>query len=167
MTIHISYIYLFYLFYSDIAKRKLAKTEETVTTTVSRKMKFAPLENVLNFDYKSVDYAKRIKHSGPAVFVLQVLQKFREDNKRDPDYKLREEDTKKLLEIVNEIMPTAGMISSDYFDHVYSQLAPVAAIVGGEISQETIKAISQKDAPHRNLFLFDPIRNSGFVEPID
>ena len=45
-----------------------------------------------------------------------------------------------------------------------SELAAVAAIVGGVLAGEVIKAVSGKDAPLRNIFLFDGHESNGVVE---
>ncbi len=73
---------------------------------------------------------------------------------------------------------------------LFSELGPVAAIVGksksmitkknreragiifkflfsgGILGQEVIKVISNKDAPHNNFFLFNPLESAGVVECI-
>ncbi len=49
---------------------------------------------------------------------------------------------------------------------VESESAPVAAIVGGKLAQEIIKVISNRDAPHLNYFLFNPMDGAGVVEPV-
>lgn len=46
---------------------------------------------------------------------------------------------------------------------LYAQISPVCAIVGGVMGQEIIKAVSQKEAPHNNLFLFDPDTHCGKI----
>jgi ubiquitin-like 1-activating enzyme E1 A len=48
---------------------------------------------------------KKMKRSGPAFPVLRILQKFRDDEKRDPLYKEREHDIKKLLQLRDELAP--------------------------------------------------------------
>lgn len=76
----------------------------------------------------------------------------------------RKEDLEKLLAIRDEI--GNGLVPDTAFQHVFGQISPAAAIVGGELSQEVIKAVSQKEAPHQNVFLFDPVKCCGFVEAI-
>ena len=49
---------------------------------------------------------------------------------------------------------------------LFAELAPVAAIVGGILGQEVIKAISNKDAPHNNFFFYNPLESCGVVETI-
>uniref|UniRef100_A0A8C4X2B1 SUMO-activating enzyme subunit 1 n=1 Tax=Erpetoichthys calabaricus TaxID=27687 RepID=A0A8C4X2B1_ERPCA len=46
----------------------------------------------------------------------------------------------------------------------FSEMAPVCAVVGGVLGQEIVKALSQRDAPHRNFFFFDGIKGSGVVD---
>ena len=53
-----------------------------------------------------------------------------------------------------------------YLDMVFSELSPVAAIVGGVLSQEVIKAVSKKDQPQNNFFLYNPLESSGSVEAV-
>ncbi|XP_037041173.1 SUMO-activating enzyme subunit 1 [Bradysia coprophila] len=154
-------------FAEEIFKHKQGEKNksEMVTSTVKRTVCFPPLQDVLEFDHNEASFVKKIKRTGPSFIVLKVLQNFRETYGRDPFYKTRSEDLAKLLAIRNEIAPNLG-IPDAAFVHVFAQISPVAAIVGGELAQEIIKAVSQKEAPHNNLFLFDPATCCGYVETI-
>lgn len=157
-------------FYSDVVKYKTfeepngKKKRETITTTVMRTLTFPPLQDVIAFDYKAPYFLKKIKRTGPSYLVMKVLQQFRDTQQRDPLPKARNDDIQKLLEIRNEL--ANGLIPDSAFNHVFAQISPVAAIVGGELSQEVIKAISQKEPPNRNLFFFDPEKCVGYIESI-
>jgi ubiquitin-like 1-activating enzyme E1 A len=59
-----------------------------------------------------------------------------------------------------------GIVPDDAVTHIFAHVSPAAAIVGGEVAQEIIKTVSQKEAPHHNLFLFDPDSCCGFIESI-
>lgn len=96
--------------------------------------------------------------------VLRILQTFRDQENRDPCYKTRDEDIQKLLKLRNEI--AGEYVPDELLEDVFAQIAPSAAIVGGELSQEIIKAVSQKEAPHNNLFLFDPVTCCGYIETV-
>ena len=139
---------------------------EPITTTTKRSLKFPSLESTIDFDYKSTYFTKRMRKTGPAYLVMKILQKSRENEKRDPLPASRDEDINKLKAIRDEIS-NANVISDDYFDHIFAQIAPAAAIVGGSLAQEVIKTISQKDAPHHNYFFFDPQKACGFIETIE
>lgn len=127
-------------------------------------MAFPPLQDVDEFDYKAQFFARKFKRTGPAYVVAKILQKFRANEHRDPHPSTRAEDIQKLIAIRDEI--AKDLVPDSAFVHVFGQVSPVAAIVGGELSQEIIKAVSQKEAPHLNVFLFDPIKCCGFVESI-
>jgi len=45
-------------------------------------------------------------------------------------------------------------------------LSPVCAITGGILAQEVIKAVSQRDVPHNNFFLYNGLETSGMVDRI-
>jgi ubiquitin-like 1-activating enzyme E1 A len=53
------------------------------------------------------------------------------------------------------------------FRVVFGELSPGAAVVGGVLAQEIIKAVSHKDAPIRNHFFFNGATDfNGVVEAI-
>lgn len=141
------------------------KTEQIKTTT-KRSLNFPSLESTLGFDINSQYFTKRVKKTGPAYIVMKILQKFREDENRDPLPNHRDEDIKKLLSI-RDSMSNAEIIPDIYFEHVFGQISPSAAILGGAVAQEVIKTVSQKDAPHYNYFFFDPQATCGFIETIE
>lgn len=139
---------------------------ETITNATKRSLKYPSLEQALAFDFKSATFLKRVKKSGPAYFVMKILQKFRETEGRDPKPATRYEDFKKLLAMRDEYT-TVTSIPDAYFEHVFAQISPSAAIVGGAVGQEIIKAVSQKEAPHFNYFFFDAQTSCGFIETIE
>lgn len=157
-------------FAEDVVKHKIVskpheKTKtELVTSTVKRTLKYPPYQSVLDFDYKAQSYSRKLKRSGPALPMLRVLQKFRDTEKRDPLYTDRNADLEKLIMIRDKI--AADLIPDSAFVHVFAQISPAAAIVGGAVAHEIIKTVSQKEAPHHNVFLFDPESCCGFIESI-
>lgn len=138
--------------------------QEKVVTTVKRTVTFPPLQDVIDFDYTAPYFVKKLKRTGPELLVAKCLQKFRDTHNRDPLAQSRDDDIKKLLAIRDEI--ASELVPDSAFVHVFAQVSPVAAIVGGQLSQEVIKAVSQKEAPNVNVFLFDPEKCLGFIEPI-
>lgn len=138
---------------------------ETVTSSVKRSLTFPAFKTVLDFDYKSAAFGRRLKRNGPTFVLVRILQRFRDTEKRDPHPHSRDDDLIKLLKIRDEI--ASGLVPDVAFAHVFAQISPAAAIVGGELSQEIIKAVSQKESPNRNVFLFNPDTCCGFVECIE
>ncbi|XP_052869273.1 SUMO-activating enzyme subunit 1 [Anopheles cruzii] len=155
-------------FAEDISKHKVISKpgertkSEIVTTTVKRTLHFPPYQALLDFDYRDATFLGKLKRTGPALPLLRVLQTFRDEEKRDPDYRRRSEDYTKLQQLRDTLAPE--LVPDDAFVHVFAQISPAAAIVGGAVAHEIIKVVSQKEAPHRNVFLFDPERCCGFVE---
>ena len=83
---------------------------------------------------------------------------------------MRENDMKLLSSLRDSIISKFGLpekkIPEDILPMLFSELSPVAAIVGGVLGQEVIKVISNKDAPHNNFFLYNPLDTCGIVETI-
>jgi ubiquitin-like 1-activating enzyme E1 A len=82
----------------------------------------------------------------------------------------RDEDMKLLSSLRDSITTKFGLpdnkIPVDILPMLFSELSPVAAIVGGVLGQEVIKVISNRDAPHNNFFLYNPLESAGVVETI-
>lgn len=106
-----------------------------------------------------------MKKSGPAYLVMKIFQEFRETEGRDPMPATRTEDIQKLMDIRDKFSSVES-ISDSYFGHAFAQISPAAAIVGGSVGQEIIKAVSQKETPHYNHFFFDPQTSCGFIETV-
>lgn len=141
---------------------------EKVVTVAKRTLSFPPLERTLAFDIEQPTFVKKLRRTGPAIVLLRVLQAFRKAEGRDPLPSERDADLVKLVALRDQIGGSAPeQLSDAYFGHVFAQISPAAAIVGGELAQEIIKAVSEKEAPHHNVFFFDPDTCCGFVELLD
>lgn len=157
-------------FVEDVFKHKvISKPNEKIKTELvasatKKTLQYPPLQDCLTFDFSTPDYKKQTKRNGPAFVQMRILQKFRDTMNRDPLPAERATDIPILQQIRNEIAP--DLVADTAFDHVFAQISPAAAIVGGALAQEVIKSVSQKEAPHQNFFLFDPDRCIGFVEAI-
>lgn len=138
---------------------------ELVAHNTMRTQKYCSLEESLKVDIAPYIAPRRIKRTGAGYPILKTLQQFRNENNRDPLPSSRNEDIGKLLKIRDEIAPE--LVSNEAFDHVFAQISPAAAVVGGEIAQEIIKTVSQKEAPIHNFFIFDPERCSGYIELVE
>ncbi|XP_034253445.1 SUMO-activating enzyme subunit 1 [Thrips palmi] len=146
---------------------KRAKVEP-VKTTVKRTETFVSLEDALSVDWTSEPYAKKLKKSESSYFLMKVLLKFRADKKRDPAPESRQADYEDLCKLRDEELAKMSVPAEKVPDHllslVFAEVSPACAIVGGVLSQEIIKALSQHEAPHKNMFFFNPERNLGHVE---
>lgn len=157
-------------FVEDVYKHKVISKPheklktELVASATKKTLLYPPLQDCLEFDFSTPEYKKQTKRNGSAFIAMRILQKFRDTTSRDPLPSEREADIETLQQIRNEIAP--DLVADSAFEHVFGQISPAAAIVGGALAQEVIKSVSQKEAPHQNFFLFDPERCVGFVETI-
>lgn len=99
-----------------------------------------------------------------------MLIEFRNKYGRDPSPKEMQTDIEKLLEIRNHILPlyqvSNDKLNDDVFGLLFGELVSICSIVGGVIAQEVIKAVSHKEVPINNVFLFDPISYNGKEETV-
>lgn len=156
-------------------KKKKMEVDETETKMVKNVMKFVPLEDALQADWTQEAYKKRIKRMDPSYFMLQVLFEFQSQEGCSPRTSKRETDIELLKKLRAEVakkldLPEKNKLVNEDGDKMlellFSELSPVAAIVGGVLAQEIIKVISNKDAPHNNFFLYNPMESCGVVEKI-
>ncbi|GBP35573.1 SUMO-activating enzyme subunit 1 [Eumeta japonica] len=141
---------------------------ETVTITVKRRAIYVPLQNALSADWTKPELRSRLRRGDPSYFIMKILMRFRDENDRNPDPSKRKADTEALLsmrnELVKELSLPAGFVSDALLKDVFGSVAGAAAVVGGVIGQEVVKAMSQREPPHNNMFFFNPLKCVGFVE---
>jgi len=127
---------------------------------------FMPLQDVFSIDFSLPEFAPRVKKTNAGVFTFFVLLEFFEQHKRKPTNSAS--DIEELLKLRNGFAQKNGisseLIDDANFTNVYGALSPVCAITGGILAQEVVKAISHKDCPLVNLFVYNPVAGSGFVE---
>ena len=102
---------------------------------------------------------------------FRLLLKYRASNDGAlPDPSKRSVDVPALEALAKSYLPKIGMsaekLKSSWASFAFAELSPVCAIVGGVLGGEVIKAVSLKDAPHNNFFLYNGFQCDGFVEQI-
>jgi len=132
---------------------------------VQRDVEYPAYSTWLDFDINAPAYQRKLKRDGPGIILLRILQNFRSTHKRDPCYKSRESDIALLEKIRDELVPNSAL-NNDALGLLFAQISPAAAVVGGVVAQEIIKVVTKMEAPHRNLFIFNPETCMGYVEAI-
>lgn len=145
-----------------ISEPKEKTKTELVAQNTKQSQNYPSLAESLQVDLKEFIGVRKLRRSGPGFLILKVLQKFRDDSGRDPSPSDRQEDYEQLLRIRDEY--GHNLVPDEAFTFVFGQVSPACAVVGGEVAQEVIKTVSQKEAPLHNLFIFDPDRSVGFIE---
>jgi len=153
---------------SDGPEAKKAKIDPNETTMVKKTASFCSLKEAFDIDWTTDKAKKSIKRTPKEYFLLQVLLKFRSDKGRDPQPANFSEDAERLLQLSKDVLQPKGLqtdvLPHDFTSFCFSEMAPVSAVVGGVLGQEIVKAISQRDAPHRNFFFFDGVNGGGVVD---
>ena len=116
--------------------------------------------------------ARKLARFPRACFAVQMLQRYRDAYGHLPDPATLEADRPLLASVHAEYLAHHGLAADVYpleaFERAAraarAELAPVAAIVGGELAQEVLKAVTHKDLPFNNFFFFDGIVGSAQIE---
>ncbi|XP_028320241.1 SUMO-activating enzyme subunit 1 [Gouania willdenowi] len=153
---------------SDGPEAKKAKVDPNETTMVKKTASFCSLKEALEVDWTSEKTKAGLKKTPLDYFMLHVLLKFRTDKGRDPDPLAFPEDSLVLKQIRDDVLEaktlSSDLLSDDFISYCFSEMSPVCAVVGGVLGQEVVKALSQRDAPHRNFFFFDGRKGNGVVD---
>ncbi|XP_015609625.1 SUMO-activating enzyme subunit 1 [Cephus cinctus] len=129
---------------------------ENIVTTVKRTIKFTPFDNILN--------AQKLPKESETYYLLRIMLNYREKYGTDPLPSERDnENLKNEVTAIIEKYNLCDSINNLVTGDLYAQISPVCAIVGGVMGQEIIKTVSQKEAPHNNLFLFNPDTMCGKI----
>ncbi|XP_062329654.1 SUMO-activating enzyme subunit 1 [Osmerus eperlanus] len=152
----------------DGPEAKKPKVDPSETTMIKKMSSFCSLKEALEVDWTSEKAQSSLKRTPADYFLLHVLLKFRTDKGRDPYPETFASDSQLLLQIRDDVLEVMGVSSDvlpdDFVSYCFSEMSPVCAVVGGVLGQEVVKALSQRDTPHRNFFFFDGRRGSGVVD---
>ena len=102
----------------------------------------------------------------------QVLFEFQSREGRSPSASTRESDLALLSSLCASVsakfgLPEGKMEAAEAaLPLLFAEAGAVAAVVGGKLAGEVIKVISNRDAPHPNFFLFNPLDSAGVVEAV-
>ncbi|KAM4628349.1 SUMO-activating enzyme subunit 1 [Polymixia lowei] len=153
---------------NDGPEAKKAKIDPNETTMVKKTAHFCSLKEALEVDWTNEKAKAGLKRTPVDYFLLHVLLKFRTDKGRDPNPQSFAEDSQLLRQIRDDVLESMGvssdLLTEEFVSYCFSEMAPVCAVVGGVLGQEVVKALSQRDVPHRNFFFFDGRKGNGVVD---
>lgn len=149
-------------------KKKLKLEDlEMINVTVKEKTVYPSLQESLVVNKSVTERPAKELANLVSFFLLKILLKFRTEVGRNPQGATRVEDLEMLKKIRDSELASFDLsvdkVPDEYLDTVFSQVSPVCAIIGGELAQEVIKAVSQKGTPHNNFFFFNSVKNHGIV----
>ncbi|XP_072376456.1 SUMO-activating enzyme subunit 1 [Diabrotica undecimpunctata] len=154
--------------------KKRTHKGEKVTVKVQCEINYPDLNKVLILPNtkQNIDSIKKSKRRNDLFYLVLILLEFRNRVERNPDPSNEQDDIKTLQKIKNDIFELyqvdelKSKLTDSHFDLIFSEIGPVCAILGGVIAQEVIKAVSHKEVPINNMFLFDPITYDGTEENV-
>uniref|UniRef100_W5NAP2 SUMO-activating enzyme subunit 1 n=1 Tax=Lepisosteus oculatus TaxID=7918 RepID=W5NAP2_LEPOC len=152
----------------DGPEAKKPKIDPSKTAMVKKTASFCSLKEALEVDWTSEKAKAALKRTPADYFLLQVLLKFRTDKGRDPHPESFADDSQLLLQIRDDVLDSLGLgtelVPDEFVSYCFSEMSPVCAVLGGVLGQEIVKALSQRDAPHKNFFFFDGWKGTGVVD---
>lgn len=154
---------------------------ETIVT--KKKDLFVPFEEAMEANWNLKSRIGKAKKLPPGFLIIKTLWRYLKDTGSHPStlgdpekWKdcERLDDLKKRLETAwVETKKELGIREGDVkiqppnvAQDLVGALNPVCAIVGGVLGQEVIKAVSQKDQPINNTFVYDGLDSTGIVAKI-
>jgi len=149
-----------------------AKKPQMETVVVKKHASFVPLAKAFTeFDWKAKENERQLKRLSETYPILRLLLKYRSTHDGAlPDPTKRQEGVTALEALATSYLPELGIpaqqLKPSWASFAFAELSPVCAIVGGVLGGEVIKAVSLKDAPHNNFFLYNGFQCDGFVEQI-
>ncbi|CAG2106614.1 unnamed protein product [Medioppia subpectinata] len=137
---------------------------------VEKKISFVSLERALDVKAGKAGYGLTRRTSSTFI-ITHILLEFCEKHSRYPSADSRDEDIEELKGLQKEVIARLGVDEriikhTDWHKEVFGELSPISSIVGGVLGQDVIRAVSAKDSPIRNFFLFDGIQCNGSIESI-
>lgn len=148
-------------------KRKQDESEKTVVQVQST-LNYGELKLVLPLPLnkeRANEHLKKMKRPNRNFFLMMCAIEFRACYGRDPFVSRKEQDMEFLRKIVQQMTEVYDCqecnLGDEVLEMLFGHVAPVCAIVGGFMAQEVIKAVSHKEVPIHNIFLFDPVTYEG------
>ncbi|KAF7722057.1 SUMO-activating enzyme subunit 1 [Apophysomyces ossiformis] len=141
-------------------------TQEPIVKRTKHIEQYDSFEVSLQRDWSNMTL-KALKKRVPVVhFLTHSLLKFQQEHKRSPT----EHDADLLKQSKAKYLQQMGVSDPDILDDSLimdlarfyeTELAPVAAILGGVLAQEIIRALSGKEFPIQNWFFYNGLDGSG------
>ncbi|KAJ8950495.1 hypothetical protein NQ318_015239, partial [Aromia moschata] len=155
-------------------KKRTHSGDEKTTVKVQGVINYPELNKILILPNtkQNADSIKKIRRRNELFYLMLTLIEFRNRHGRNPSILHKSEDIESLQAIKKDVFDlyrvdsSKSKLTDDIFEIIFGEVVPVCAVVGGVIAQEVIKAVSHKEVPINNIFLFDPITYDGKEETV-
>ncbi|CAH1967077.1 unnamed protein product [Acanthoscelides obtectus] len=157
-----------------IGKKRKHDGSDKTSVKVKGEINYPELNKVIILPNtkQSADSIKKSKRRNELFYAMLALMEFKNKHGRIPNIETKKDDIESLEEIKKEIFElyqvddSKSKITKEIFEVIFGEVIPVCAALGGVIAQEVIKAVSNKEVPINNVFLFDPITYDGKEETV-
>ncbi|KAI1854506.1 hypothetical protein JX266_000624 [Neoarthrinium moseri] len=126
--------------------------------------------SLLPVDYRSSK--RRLKAVTPALSCFRALWRFQSDNNRNPgpnradleSFTKNATANHQMLSLPNETLNSEFLRS--FLQNIGSEIAPVTAILGGQLAQDVINVLGASQPPIQNMVIFDGNRMQADMYPL-
>jgi len=150
--------------------KKVKLTDVPEKQYVQKTLDYPSLDTALAVKAGKVNYGIT-KRVNPVFLLTHIMLTFHEQHGRFPNN--RATDVALLNEMQKDIVEerigldesvTKKLTDLQWTDKVFGELAPIASIVGAVVGQDIIRAVSEKETPVKNFYVFNGIDCNGVVE---
>lgn len=149
---------------------KKQKAEEQEKALVTKTLDYVSLETALNVKAGKSGLGLT-KRTSPVLILTHALLNYAEEKGSFPQERKESQALKEMLaQTVESLGVDESLIQKlekfSYADFVFGELSPISSIVGSVVAQDVIRAVSGKETPIKNFFLFNGIDYNGLIESV-
>ncbi|GAP87452.1 putative ubiquitin-like 1-activating enzyme e1 a [Rosellinia necatrix] len=161
--------------FRSVIKVERPKEEENTKEMITKRDFYSTWELVSETSLLPGEYTKskrRLKSVTPALSCLRALWGFQAQHNREPGHNQQDlawftrsaTHNHNLLSLPLETLRSEFLRS--FMQNVNSEVAPVTAILGGQLAQDVINVLGQNQQPIQNMVIFDGNRMEANMYPL-
>ncbi|KAF9160712.1 SUMO-activating enzyme subunit 1 [Actinomortierella ambigua] len=147
------------------------KAQGPITKTFERVQNYDSLQATMAATWGGLSSKALRRAVSPLFFAFQVLWKYQMNHDGHLPDTTNESDVLELLKLRDERLSDAQVNPSFVPDDLLmllassadAEISPVCAIVGGFLAQDILKALSKKDSPLHNFFVYNGLEGDALV----
>lgn len=152
-------------------RETISKSSEEKTTKIGT-LSYVPFRDMISTKFHNCN-----NYTSPVLFTTMAILKFYTQFERLPgradEPSTNDADIEKLHQIFDSILKDLNVsqnivqkLNNNWTQLIHGSLSPICAVLGGVAGQDMIRALSNKDIPLHNTFLFDGMNMMGIVEKV-
>ncbi|KAI2642601.1 hypothetical protein GGS21DRAFT_181081 [Xylaria nigripes] len=161
--------------YRSVIEVKTQKEGTKAIEMVSKRDLYSTWDLVSEASLLPTEYTKskrRLKAVTPALSCLRALWAFQTQHSREPGHNKQDLEwftrsatySHSLLSLPSETLRSE--ILRSFLQNINSEIAPVTAILGGQLAQDVINVLGQNQQPIQNMVIFDGNKMEANMYPL-